>query len=95
MVVLQPTTFCNLSCSYCYLLDRRSYRLMSVPVAERIALSLEEQARKLRTPHRVDLVWHAGEPLVTPMGHFRSLLAPFEALRLTGWCGIRCRRTRR
>ncbi|MGN9803921.1 hypothetical protein [Micromonospora sp. L32] len=30
---LQPTSFCNLNCSYCYLPDRRSRQLMSVPVA--------------------------------------------------------------
>ncbi|MBX7268664.1 hypothetical protein KIF24_23340 [Micromonospora sp. Llam7] len=32
-LVLQPTSFCNLDCTYCYLPDRRSRRLMSVPVA--------------------------------------------------------------
>ena len=42
-LVLQPTSFCNLDCSYCYLPDRRSRRLMSVPVANACAGSIEQQ----------------------------------------------------
>jgi uncharacterized protein len=75
-LVPQPTTFCNLDCTYCYLPDRRSRRLMSVPVATACARSIEWQDGS----HPVSVVWHGGEPTAT----FGELLAPFEHLRRTG-----------
>ncbi|MDH6464656.1 sulfatase maturation enzyme AslB (radical SAM superfamily) [Micromonospora sp. A200] len=41
-LVVQPTAFCNLDCTYCYLPDRRSRRLMTIPVAEACAASIEQ-----------------------------------------------------
>ncbi|MFB9234072.1 cyclophane-forming radical SAM peptide maturase AmcB [Plantactinospora siamensis] len=79
-LVLQPTSFCNLDCTYCYLPDRRSRRLMPVPVATACARSVEQQ----RSVHPVSVVWHGGEPTATPIDHFRELLAPFEELRRAG-----------
>lgn len=76
-LVLQPTTLCNLDCSYCYLPDRKRRALMPVAVAEACADSILDQA----SSHPVDVVWHGGEPTTTPIGHFRSLLAAFEGLR--------------
>ncbi len=79
-LVLQPTSFCNLDCTYCYLPDRRSRRLMSVPVATACARSIEQQD----SSHQVSVVWHGGEPTTTPIDIFRELLTPFEQLRHTG-----------
>lgn len=81
-LVVQPTTLCNLDCSYCYLPDRKRQRLMSTAVARRLAASIAEQA----SARPVEVVWHAGEPLTTPRGHFRALLAEFETLRRAGAC---------
>ncbi|WBB94552.1 cyclophane-forming radical SAM peptide maturase AmcB [Verrucosispora sp. WMMC514] len=80
-LVLQPTSFCNLDCTYCYLPNRRSRRLMSVPVATACARSIEQQQD---SGHPVSVVWHGGEPTSTPIGIFRELLASFEPLRNTG-----------
>ncbi|MGK5442255.1 cyclophane-forming radical SAM peptide maturase AmcB [Micromonospora sp. URMC 105] len=79
-LVLQPTSFCNLDCSYCYLPDRRSRQLMSVSVAAACARSIEQQG----SVHPVSVVWHSGEPTATPIDSFRQLLAPFEELRRAG-----------
>lgn len=79
-LVLQPTSFCNLDCVYCYLPDRRSRRLMTVPVAAACARSIKEQS----SVHPVSVVWHGGEPTATPIDTFRGLLAPFEDLRHAG-----------
>jgi uncharacterized protein len=61
LLVVQPTPFCNLDCSYCYLPDRDNKKLMA-------SLTLETLARKvfaadLPAP-QLSVVWHAGEPLV-------------------------------
>lgn len=79
-LVLQPTSFCNLDCSYCYLPDRRSRQLMSLSVATACARSIEQQD----SAYPVSVVWHGGEPTATPIDVFQELLAPFEALRRAG-----------
>jgi uncharacterized protein len=72
-VVMQPTTLCNLDCSYCYLPMRASDRRMSVEVAAAVATPVNEWARA----DRFSVVWHGGEPLATGREHFDRLLAPF------------------
>ena|ERR1700735_2867062 len=80
-VVLQPTTRCNLNCTYCYLPDRSQSSEMSTHVASAIASSL------LIVPHKVTLLWHGGEPLSCGLRKFRELVKPFSALRRVGRIG--------
>jgi uncharacterized protein len=67
LLVLQPTPFCNINCSYCYLPNRQSTRRMS-------AATLDHTFRwvfgsgLVRQPF--NLLWHAGEPLVLPVSFF-------------------------
>ena len=75
---MQPTTACNLNCSYCYLPERHRAQVMSVGVAESVAKSVALAS------HRVDLLWHGGEPLAVGLTKFRSLCSPFAALRDAG-----------
>jgi uncharacterized protein len=76
-LIAQPATLCNLDCAYCYLPGRDRQQLMSARVAQRLAASIAEQDGAFP----VEVVWHGGEPLTTPLPHMRTLLAPFEALR--------------
>lgn len=73
-VVMQPTTLCNLDCSYCYLPFRAADRRMPVPVAEAVAGAVGEWARA----GRFSVVWHGGEPLAAGREHLAALLAPFD-----------------
>jgi uncharacterized protein len=62
LVVLQPTAFCNLNCTYCYLpsTSRRDATRMSQAVLERtIRVVLGSSV----VVDSVELLWHAGEPL--------------------------------
>jgi uncharacterized protein len=79
-LIVQLTTLCNLDCSYCYLTDRKRAQLMSTDVAAALAASVSEQD----SDHPVEVVWHGGEPLATPIGHLRRLLIEFEPLRRAG-----------
>ncbi len=61
LLVLQPTPFCNLNCSYCYLPDRSNRARMDERTLDSVGRHV------LANPVFTDastLVWHAGEPLV-------------------------------
>lgn len=73
VVLMQPTTLCNLDCSYCYLPDRKMPRRMGVEVADAVAAGVREWSRQ----HQVTVVWHGGEPLAVGPAYFRSLVEPF------------------
>ena len=67
LLVLQPTPFCNLDCSYCYLPDRDSKRRMSDATLQRVfqfvfSSGIVEQG--------FTVVWHAGEPTVLPVAYY-------------------------
>ncbi|MGF1430047.1 cyclophane-forming radical SAM peptide maturase AmcB [Kitasatospora sp. LaBMicrA B282] len=83
-VVVQPTSFCNLDCTYCYLPHRDRREHMAVEVADAVARSVTELAPALSPGRPLELVWHAGEPLALGLRRFGELLAPFEPLRQAG-----------
>jgi uncharacterized protein len=71
LILVQPTPFCNIDCSYCYLQDRSKSVRMSPDTAEQMF------ARLFALPTvrgRTTVVWHAGEPLAMPITAFEELL---------------------
>lgn len=77
-VVVQPTTWCNLDCHYCYLPFRKRMHQMPPEVAAALATSLAQLTARGGPP--VGIVWHGGEPLAIGPQKFTALLAPFEDL---------------
>jgi len=59
-VIMQPTTLCNLDCTYCYLPFKADNRPMGVPVAEAVAATVNDWAV---LSSRFSVIWHGGEPL--------------------------------
>ncbi|MEU9189891.1 cyclophane-forming radical SAM peptide maturase AmcB [Streptomyces sp. NPDC048484] len=80
-VVVQPTTWCNLDCQYCYLPFRKLKHQMSPEVAEALA---QQVAGLEDSGHPIGIVWHAGEALAVGQQKFAALLDPFEKLRRAG-----------
>ncbi|MFF2941275.1 cyclophane-forming radical SAM peptide maturase AmcB [Streptomyces niveus] len=80
-LVVQPTTWCNLDCRYCYLPFRKLKHQMSPQVAGALAQAVAEFDD---SGHPVGIVWHGGEPLALGRQKFTALLAPFEGLRRAG-----------
>src|SRR5689334_16198689 len=72
-VALQPTTLCNLNCTYCYLPLRTQPRFMAPEVADAVAKGIVTYGSAAR------VVWHAGEPLACGIDRFARLLQPFES----------------
>lgn len=70
LLVVQPTPFCNINCSYCYLPNRANTKKLSLPLAKKIfanVLSFPTVANELT------VVWHAGEPLVLSPAYYEEL----------------------
>lgn len=80
MVVIQPTGFCNIDCSYCYLPNRNDKHTISLDLVERLFAQLFGMNR---TAPEVTVVWHAGEPLVVPPSFYRDAFAIIERYRPT------------
>jgi uncharacterized protein len=75
LLVLQPTPFCNINCSYCYLPDRQSTRQMSAEVLEQ-TFAWVFSSGLVREPFT--LLWHAGEPLVVPRAFYETAITLLE-----------------
>ncbi|MBX9775793.1 MAG: GRRM system radical SAM/SPASM domain protein [Xanthobacteraceae bacterium] len=81
LLVVQPTPFCNIDCSYCYLPDRSSKKRLSFELAQVIFRKL------LRFPtvrELVTVVWHAGEPLVLPVKYYEQMFQLIKDLSPPG-----------
>lgn len=77
-IIIQPTTLCNLDCTYCYLTDRKKKRDMIPQTARAIALSIPAICPQ---SGRLEIVWHGGEPLTIGPDGLAGLLEPFESMR--------------
>jgi uncharacterized protein len=64
LIILQPTPYCNINCSYCYLGHRDDKRLMAREVVEALR---EKIFRRLSPRSAPIVVWHAGEPTAAPI----------------------------
>lgn len=71
LLIIQPTPFCNLDCSYCYLPDRQNTRRVSMETLERVFARVFE-GDLVRGGFTV--VWHAGEPMVLRPDFYRRAL---------------------
>lgn len=89
-LIVQPTTLCNMDCTYCYLPDRKKKCDMSPQTARAIASSIPEIFPQCGC---LEIVWHGGEPLTIGLDGLAGLLDPFEEMRmvveLTG-AALRC-----
>ena len=77
LIVIQPTPFCNIDCSYCYLPNRRDKTTMPIETIEEIF------RRVLAFPTvsgQVTVVWHAGEPLVLGVDYYEQAFSRIRAL---------------
>ena len=75
-LVIQPTPFCNIDCSYCYLGNRSDRSRMTLDTIDAIA------RRIVASPYAaegVSVVWHAGEPTVVPPDWYEQAFVRLRA----------------
>ena len=58
---IQPTAFCNINCTYCYLPDRSNKHVMAQSTVTRLFSELFASGW---AASELTVIWHAGEPLV-------------------------------
>lgn len=77
LLVVQPTSLCNLDCSYCYVPDRQERRRLPASLLETLLLAVR---RSDLTAAQSDLrvLWHAGEPLAAGIDFYREALEVTE-----------------
>lgn len=78
IVVVQPTPFCNISCSYCYLPRRDDKTLMPQSTVRAL---FERVFDSGWAAEDLTVIWHAGEPLVVPPEFYEQAFRTIEALR--------------
>jgi len=75
LVIIQPTSFCNLDCDYCYLPDRQVRNQLSLELIEPIFRAI------FTSPFVGEgfaVAWHAGEPMAMPISFYRSAFTLIE-----------------
>lgn len=77
LLVIQPTPFCNINCSYCYLTDRSNPNKISLATVERIIYSLISDDN---LGSHLSLVWHAGEPLALSPSFYKPFFQLFSKM---------------
>jgi uncharacterized protein len=78
LLVLQPTPFCNIDCSYCYLSNRTSTAKMSLETLELVCQRVFESPLPGGS---LDVAWHGGEPLAVPLAWYEKAVALMEQRR--------------
>jgi uncharacterized protein len=77
-IVVQPTPFCNIDCTYCYLPNRRDRSTMS---QDTLRALFERVFASGWAASSITVIWHAGEPLVLPPSYYRDAFDLIETLR--------------
>jgi uncharacterized protein len=72
LLVLQPTAFCNIDCSYCYLSNRRSVAAMSHATLD---LACRRVFESPLLDLQLEVAWHGGEPLTIPLTWYEEAIA--------------------
>jgi len=69
LLVIQPTPFCNIDCRYCYLPNRNA---KAVVAPATLANLFTQVFASGWLEDSLSVVWHAGEPMVVPIGFYRD-----------------------
>jgi uncharacterized protein len=77
LLMIQPTPFCNIACSYCYLPHRDLKRRFNLDLIEPLFTKLLDCGLLGR---QLSVLWHAGEPLTAPVDFYQSAFERILAL---------------
>jgi uncharacterized protein len=78
LLVIQPTPFCNIDCSYCYLPHRNTNVIVS---GDTLTNLFSQVFASGWVQDCLPVVWHAGEPLVLPVEFYRDAFRMIDRLK--------------
>jgi uncharacterized protein len=78
LLVIQPTPFCNIDCSYCYLPNRTVKAVVS---SHTLGNLFSQVFASGWVQDGLPVVWHAGEPLVLPVAFYRDAFRTIDRLK--------------
>jgi len=81
LLVVQPTPFCNIDCRYCYLPDRSSKAMVA---SETLCNLFTRVFASGWAREWLSVIWHAGEPMVMPIGFYRDAFRMIDRLKPEG-----------
>ncbi len=81
LLVIQPTPFCNIDCTYCYLPDRNSKAVVSKQTLVNLFSQIFASGW---VQDCLSVVWHAGEPLVLSREFYRDAFRTIDRLKPAG-----------
>ena len=74
-VMLKPIgSRCNLSCRYCYYLEKANLYPQQEPLSEELLETFIQQYIEAQTMPQVLFTWHGGEPLLRPLSFYQRAL---------------------
>jgi uncharacterized protein len=70
LLIFQSTSFCNLDCKYCYLPDRNTKNRIDI---KKVAITFQKLVDEKLLKDELNIVWHAGEPMVVPIEFYEQV----------------------
>ncbi len=83
LVVIQPTSLCNINCRYCYLPYRSVNKRISMETISQIFKRLFSSPF---VSDKLTIVWHAGEPLILSPSFYEEAFQIMEQWNTQGVC---------
>src|ERR1017187_1761686 len=77
LLVIQPSPFCNIDCSYCYLPERSNTNKIKPETIEKL---MERVIDANLIDRDITIVWHAGEPLAVPLSYYKKYFRIINAI---------------
>ena len=80
LVVIQPTSFCNMNCKYCYLTEQTRKTKNKIPLPLISTFFTKILSSKF-LGERLVVSWHSGEPLVLGPNYYEDAIEVINQLR--------------
>ena len=77
LLVIQPTSLCNLDCSYCYVPNRLDAKRLEMGTLERL-FGLLSRSSLVSPRSELEVLWHAGEPLTVGLEFYKQAFSVIE-----------------
>ena len=75
LLVVQPTPFCNIDCTYCYLSGRQNTHRLS---RETLRRAVQNLAADNLIGNELEICWHLGEPLSVGRAYYEDMVPALE-----------------